>query len=307
MKRQLPPLNPLRTFDAAARQGSFTAAAAELNVTQAAISRQVATLEDYLGVKLFVRRNRDIKLTDHGRKYAASIGKALSIIDDAGLIFPSRKARVNTLHIQAYNTLAQFWLIPKLHRFLSERPQLDIQLRTSVEHVDFERGDIHVWMNFGKVNRTDLIVVPFLQDAIQPACSAELAAAYAGQSMDKILANATILHASHRRGDWSAWLRHIGMTNFRPKRSIIFESSALVYEAAAKGLGIALVQLPIAQSHLASGQLALLADTPLIRPLYHQIVYHPSTADSPTLQAFVEWIKAEVEADGSVVPEPSSI
>src|SRR5690606_2488824 len=109
-----------------------TAAAAELNVTQAAISRQVATLEAYLGVKLFVRRNRDIKLTDHGRKYAASIGKALSIIDDAGSIFPSRKARVNTLHIQTYNTLAQFWLIPRLQRFLDERPYLDIQLRTSV-------------------------------------------------------------------------------------------------------------------------------------------------------------------------------
>lgn len=303
MKRQLPPLNPLRTFDAAARHGNFTAAAAELHVTQAAISRQVATLESYLGVKLFVRKNRNIRLTDHGRKYAASIGKALSIIDDAGLIFPSRKARVNTLHIQAYNTLAQYWLIPRLQRFVNERPQLDIQLRTSVEQVDFERGDIHVWLNFGKVNRADLIVVPFLQDAIQPACSVELAASYAGLEMNEILASATVLHASHRRGDWGAWLRHIGLANFRPKRSITFESSALAYEAAAEGLGIALVQLPMVQTHLASGKLALLTDTPLIRPLYHQVVYHPSAADSPTLQAFVEWVNAEAQADGVFVPE----
>lgn len=293
MRRQLPPLNPLRTFDAAARQGSFTAAAAELNVTQAAISRQVASLERYLGVKLFVRRNRDIKLTDHGRRYAASIGKALSIIDDAGLVFPSRKARVNTLHVQAYNTLAQFWLIPRLQRFLESRPNLDIQIRTSVEHVDFERDDIHVWLNFGPVNRSDLVVVPFLQDAIQPACSAELAEAYKGLGMEDILRHATILHASHRRGDWNAWLRHVGVTNLRPRRSIVFESSALVYEAATKGLGIALVQLPIAQAQLSSGQLVPLLDGPLVRPLFHQIVYHPSMADFPALQEFVEWIRSE--------------
>jgi LysR family glycine cleavage system transcriptional activator len=137
MSATIPPLNPLRTFEAAARLSSLTHAAEELNVSQVAVSRQVKVLEDYLGVVLFKRLHRGIELTEEGRQLYEGVTRAFIEIGNAARRV-SRRGRRDILAIQSYTTFSQRWLIPRLTQFHETFPRIEVRLSSSIAPVDFE-------------------------------------------------------------------------------------------------------------------------------------------------------------------------
>src|SRR5690606_33630468 len=145
---RLPPLGPMRAFEAAGRLGSIRRAADELHVTPAAVSRQVKALEDYLGVKLFSRGHRAITLTPVGKRYLAEISAHLAAIPQAtAKRIASRRRKV--LNILAYTTFARRWLIPRLSSFHASHPEVEVRLTTSLDWVDFDREDVDAAIRLG--------------------------------------------------------------------------------------------------------------------------------------------------------------
>ncbi|MGE3896586.1 MAG: LysR family transcriptional regulator [Variibacter sp.] len=242
MKRALPPLNPLRTFEVAARHGSFTRAAEELGVTQAAVSRQVALLEDYLGASLFKRSNREIRLSPAGERYAVAIAESFETIERASETFPSKRKGIQSLVVRGYASFLQHWLIPRIPAFYAKHPHIELQLRASIEEVDFAREDVHLWIHFGAVNKPNLVVKPFIRDIIQPVCSPGIAKKIANMPISVALSSVPILQTVHRPRDWKTWLRSVGIDNFKMHKAQVFENSALAYQAAIGGMGIAMAQ-----------------------------------------------------------------
>ena len=293
MKRALPPLNPLRTFEVAARHGSFTRAAEELGVTQAAVSRQVALLEDYLGASLFSRSNREIRLNASGQRYARSISESFDAIERATSSFPAQRRGIQSLVVRSYATFMQYWLIPRIPAFYAKNPHIELQLRASVDDVDFARQDVHVWIHFGAVNKPNVVAKPFIKDVIQPVCSPAMAKKIANMPIGEALSGVPILQTVHRPRDWNTWLRSVGIDNFKMRKVQTFENSALAYQAAMSGVGVAMAQLCLVEKHIQNGDLVALFGRPLMRPHSYHIVYSKSGEDIRGVRTFVSWLLSE--------------
>jgi LysR family glycine cleavage system transcriptional activator len=291
MRRTLPPLNPLRFFEVAARHESFTKAADELRVSQAAVSRQVSVLEAYLNTQLFRRRNREVKLTDVGAQYARAATQAFDVIERGTEELPVAGRHVPSLHVRVYTSFALNWLIPRLGRFYAKHPEVRLELGTSVEDVDLNKDDVDLWIHFGRVSHSDLIVEPFLHDVLQPAVSPRLLRNKMPKDI-KFLSELTLLQTVRRPRDWATWLHHATNGNVKPKRIEVFENSALAYEAAVEGLGFTMAQLPLIERHVGAGRLVPLFK-PLIRPNTHHSVYRTARKDFRPLRTFCSWITAE--------------
>ncbi|MEE8394177.1 MAG: LysR family transcriptional regulator, partial [Rhodospirillales bacterium] len=170
MVRRLPPLNALRVFEAAARHLSFTRAAGELNVTQAAVSHQIKSLEERLGLSLFRRINRGLLLTDEGQTMLVPVSEALDLI--AGAL--ERLQSVESTGILTVSVLPSFaakWLVPRLGRFTAANPDIDIRLSTTLELVDFVRDGVDIAVRYGRGEWPDLKTVKLMAEDIFPVCS----------------------------------------------------------------------------------------------------------------------------------------
>lgn len=287
MKRVAVPLNPLRAFEAAARLSSFTEAAAELSVTQVAISRQVRVLEDYLGVALFTRGPSSIQLTDAGARLYPAVGRALDEISHAAALV-SRRNRPDVLAIQAYTTFAQHGLIPLLSRFHEKHPGIEVQLSASTQPVDFAHQDIDAairsgigdWPDYESDFLTPIELIPVLSPAL-------LKTADLRQPAD--LARVTLLHSLARPDDWIAWSRAAGAAGIRQARGLKFENSAMAYEAAIQGVGCAIGIRALVERYLASG--ALVAPFPLTCSMGGYYLIRPKgRIEPPALRVFRDWL-----------------
>jgi LysR family glycine cleavage system transcriptional activator len=287
MKRVPVPLNPLRAFEAAARLQSFTEAAAELNVTQVAISRQVRVLEDYLGVSLFTRGPSSIHLTDAGARLYPSVGRALDEISHAAALI-SRRSRPDVLAIQAYTTFAQHGLIPLLSDFHEKHPGIEVQLSASTQPVDFSHQDIDAairsgtgaWHDYASDFLTPIELVPVLSPAL--AKTAKLR-----EPAD--LARVTLLHSLARPDDWTSWRRAAGLDKATRLRSLKFENSAMAYEAAVQGVGCAIGIRALVGRYLDSG--VLVAPFPITHRMGGYYLLRPKGRhESPALEVFRTWL-----------------
>lgn len=290
MPRHLPPLNPLRVFEAAARHVSFTRAADELSVTQAAVSRQIAVLEGYLRVSLFERHPSGLRLTEAGAAYLKSIRQAFDLID-AATAEVKAASTAEILRLRVYNTFAICWLIPRLHAFRDLNPEVTIDLSTAVGPVDFERQDIEVSIALGDGEWPDLAVFKLFDDVIAPVCSPRFLTGRPVLSVDD-LARCPLLSARYRRRDWADWLAAAGST-LRPRNVLMFESSYLSYQAAKEGIGIAMGQIGLLGADLSRGDLVTPFPLQLKRPLAYYVVHPPRLARDRRIRAFRDWILAE--------------
>ena len=173
LTRRLPPLNALRAFEAAARHLSFTKAADELAVTQAAISRQVKSLEDFLGTRLFNRVNRGLVLTDDGQAYWPELRDAFDGIDQATLRLRANDSS-GTLTVSVLSSFAARWLVPRLGRFRELQPDIDVLVAPKDEFVDFQRENVDVGIRYGRGIYPGLRTDPLLEEEIFPVCSPAL-------------------------------------------------------------------------------------------------------------------------------------
>jgi LysR family glycine cleavage system transcriptional activator len=289
--RRLPPLNALRVFDAVSRLGSLTRAAEALSITQSAVSRQIAVLEDYLGRPLFERERYGVRLSVAGAAYALEIAPALASIEAA-----SRRMletmQVRPLHLRCYNVVAVKWLIPRLPRFQRLHPRIEVRVSQGPGLTDFEGEGLDLAIQFGDGRWPRLNRRPLIPDMIQPVCSPQLLREHPALRSVGGLRQVRILHTGLRPDDWPSWLAAFGDRDL-PVNSMEFPSLLMTYQAAAEGMGVAMGQLALLEQDLARGTLVKLFDTHLRRPLAYHIVWPKGRRRSARLQAFVDWLLSE--------------
>ncbi|WP_439519297.1 LysR substrate-binding domain-containing protein [Hydrogenophaga sp.] len=257
MSWKLPPLNALKAFESAARLGTMTAAGDELNVTQVAITRQIAALEASMRVSLFVREHRSIRLTKAGETLFVAVTRSFHELQSATESMSEGSAIV--LKICGYATFTMRWLIPRLHRFHNLHPHIDIQLHSSMDVVDFERSDIDVAIRGGDGQWPAWDCVLLAPIELVPVCSPGRRAALKSNRFPGDLARVTLLHSKARPHDWRKWLEAVSAPTDRARTGITFDNGSLAYQAAIDGAGVAMAQHVLVADDLAKGSLVALS------------------------------------------------
>ena len=245
MSRRLPPLNALRAFEAAARHLSFTRAASELNVTQAAISHQIKALEDHLGLSLFRRLNRALMLTEQGQTLFPAVRDALDRLAEAAARLRAREAG-GTLTVSTLPSFAVKWLVPRMSHFQDRHPDIDLRISAKEYLVDFARDGIDVAIRFGRGEWPGVRVEWMADEALTPVCSPVL---LSGLRSPGDLAHATLLHEDMLPlgsfPTWETWLAAAGVDGVDASRGPRFSHTHLMLQAAMDGRGVALGQMLI--------------------------------------------------------------
>lgn len=288
MHRRLPPLNAVKAFEAAARHASFTRAADELHVTHGAVSRQVQTLEDWLGVPLFERHNRRVVLTEAGAAYAAEIGAALDRIALA-TARQAEQGRPRLLHVNALATFTLRWLIPRLSGFQRANPAIELRLTTSNVPLARLTEPFDVAIRGGPETRPGHVAEPFLSERRIPVCSPALLRRLPLDEPAQLRQH-TLLHAATLPRVWPDWLRAAGVPDLAPQASVTLEHFYLTLQAALDGLGIAMGPERLIADDVAAGRLVLpFAGPALPARSYYTYVPEARTQD-PAIRAFCGWL-----------------
>ena len=288
----IPPLNPLHVFDVAARHLSFTRAAAELRVPQPAISRQINTLEGFLGVRLFERDRHGLRLTSEGEEFQRQIAPAFRIITNAtASVMTTGKAE--PLKIRVYTTFAAKWLISRLPSFYVAYPNIKLNISNVVTPIDFEKDKVDLAVQFGTGNWPGVETEILFKDVIQPVCSPKLLKRTRLVELDD-LRNVQLLHSHYRRADWPDWLMAVKRPDLLTDAGVNFPSSVLTYQAAVEGVGVAVGQLFLLRNEIQDGTLVPLFNAPFERPMAHYIAWPKNRPLSRKARSFVHWLKAEV-------------
>ncbi|MBK1838836.1 transcriptional regulator GcvA [Azospirillum sp. YIM B02556] len=285
--RRLPSLNGLRAFEAAARHGSFTAAAAELHVSQAAVSRMVKLLEERLGFALFDRRANALTLTDRGRALRPALTEAFdSIARRVEQVSAMRAGPVLTVGMGA--TVAVRWLIPRLSSFHLAHPEIEVRIATGGAGAPMN-DDWTCAVLLGDGQWPGYEAERLFSSSLQPVCAPRLAAEL---HRPADLAGATLLHVSHWGEDWPRWLAAAGSADLAAKGGLSFGSYAMALQAAIDGVGVALAPRFYSLDDLAAGRLA----TPfrLAVPMAHSwyLVSRASRREDAGLTPFRDWLHA---------------
>lgn len=299
MNRRLPPLNALRAFEAAARHLSFTRAADELNVTQAAISHQVKALEARLGFVLFRRVNRGLLLTEEGQGLFPVIRNALDALAEGVERVRQREAR-GMLTVSVLPSFAVKWLVPRLSHFQERHPDIDLRISASERLVDFARDGIDVAVRFGRGFWPGLRIDHLFEEAITPVCNPAVAARLrepADLAGVPLLEEDMIL--TPELPNWRDWLAAAGVTGVDPSRGPRFSHTHIMLQAAIDGRGVALSQIVLAADDLAAARLVAPFPLRLSTPFGHYLVSPIATAERPRVKAFRDWVLSERAADAS--------
>lgn len=286
---KLPPLNPLRAFEVAARHGSIKLAAEELNVTPGAVSRHVQYLEEYFGLQLFERRNRELELTPAGQTYLASLTDAFGRIDEATRQLTERKRR-DRLHIWSSITFTMRWLVPRLPSFHLDNPGLDVAFTTSLAPLDFTADKVDVAIRARPIEGDRLTSVMLFETDLLPVCSKEFLAACKPFTEARDVLRHTRIHSAIRADDWAKWLRFAGIKGVDAYAGITFESSSLGYRAAQDGLGIALAQKALIADDLAKGRLVVALDLPLKGEAKYYMTFRRDQKQTRHRAQFQSWL-----------------
>ena len=294
MSRRLPSLNGLKAFEAAARHLSFTRAAAELNVTQAAVSHQVKALEERLGLALFRRLNRALLLTDEGQALLPPLSEALDRMALAvdGL---ARREETGVLTVSTLDSFAAGWLVRRLRRFRALYPDIEIRIATSNHLVDFTRDDVDIAVRYGRGEWPGLDSVRLMTEKIFPVCSPALLADGPPLEKPQDLCFHTLLHEEMLE-DWRMWLLAAGVGDVDPTRGPWYTQANLVILAAMAGEGVALGRSVLVADDLAAGRLVKPFDVSLPAEYAYYVVHPEAAAGRPKVCAFRDWLLEEASA-----------
>lgn len=300
MAARLPSLNGLRAFEAAARHMSFTLAAAELNVTQTAISHQIRRLEEELGIRLFVRQNRALSLTPEAKEYLPGIRAAfndLRLATDRLL----RKDDGNVLTVSTLASLAAKWLLPRISDFQEKHPGIDVRITTSTALVDFKSGGVDAAIRYGRGQWPGLRADWLMADRMFPVCSPELLKRKPLRKPED-LANHVLLHSSSGNDDdWRLWLTAAGLpANLSRQPGVTFDLMFMTVQAAIDGLGVAMGRTSYVQDDIKKGRLVVPFEIELPVDAGFYLVSPEARADTPKLSTFRKWLSDIVKAK----PEP---
>lgn len=301
MSRHLPPLNALRAFEAAARHLSFAKAAEELNVTPAAISQQVKSLEAFTGIKLFRRLTRALVLTDAGQAALPPLREGFDrLAEAAGRMTADHDSAVLTVSVTP--SFAAKWLVPRLERFSSAHPEFDVRIDASEALTDFATDDVDMAIRYGAGNYDGLQSTCLMADAAYPVCSPGLLAGPKPLCTPDDLRHHTLLHVqwktqSEFQPNWSMWLKAAGVEGVDISRGPRFSYEGLSVEAAVKGMGVALALHSLVRDDLEAGRLVRPFPPSIIDATHfcYFLVCPPASAERAKVRAFRDWLVAESE------------
>ncbi len=302
MGRHLPSLRGMRAFEAAARLGSLTRAAAELNVTHAAISHQIRALEAELGQPLFVRRARGVGLTAPAERYLPSLSQALDLMDRASSELRQQDRR-RPLVVSLSQGIAARWLMPRLHRFRLAFPEIPLALMPSARAVDLRRDEADIGLRYGDGGWPDLQVDLLLRPRITPVVGKRLLEQGPPLRDPADLAAHTLIH-TERDPDWERWLAAARVGGLSPVSNLYFSDCSLTLAAASEGLGVAMGYSGFIELDLAAGVLVQPFRLSLAADHAYFVVTRPEKAQDTRVVRFRDWLRAEVEATPGVAREP---
>jgi len=279
-------LNGLRAFEAAARCGSFTAAAKELHVTQAAISQQVRLLEERLGFALFRRHANGLELTDQARAFQPGLTDAFDAIERlTEQVAAMRAGPVLTVGIAP--AFALHWLIPRLAEFNRKHPEVEVRMATGGARVPL-RDDWTCSVRRGEGHWPGYVAEELFPVPLVPVCTPSIAKRLRRPAD---LRNTTVIVVAHLRAQWTWWFEAAGLrASIRPVGEVVFESSAMAIKAVLDGVGVAVAQLPYVSDDLASGR--LVSPFPIVRRRFESwyLAYRPIRQNDPALILFRDWL-----------------
>lgn len=295
-RQDLPRLDLLRSFDAAARSLSFTQAAQELFLTQSAVSRQIQQMEAGLGVALFERRHRALELTEAGRVMQRAVADSLERLRDATRLVRAHST-MRTVAITTTPGFASLWLIPRLARFTAKHPEVDVRISATLDVQDLQRNQLDLAVRFCAIK--DGVGAALFEETVLPVCSPQLLANRANPLKSPAdLAHHTLLAIDTPRGmalteDWEPWIRVMGLAEIRAKNTVRFTQYTDVIAAAVAGQGVAIGRFPLLD--------ALLKNRSLVAPFKgaaasqrgYFLALSPLAANNADAQDFAAWLRAE--------------
>lgn len=290
----LPPLASLRAFAAVARTGSVTRAAADLGLSQPAISQHLRQLEAFLDLPLVSRNGGRLALTEAGRDYGQSLARAFAEMESAtARCLAAREFGVITLSLVP--TLATRWLIPRLATFHEQFPDIEVRLATATRDAVLEQPGIDLAIQTGASAEDwpGYDATFLMADACFPVMSAAFAAIKPVTRAADLAGHVWLeVKASSRAGDWSRWLAAAGMAGLRPKRRLGFDNSTQALAAARAGLGVALAHRPFVLDDLKEGSLVAPLDLSVPEPHAYWLVRRAEVRPSAKLARFCNWLTA---------------
>jgi LysR family transcriptional regulator, glycine cleavage system transcriptional activator len=298
-------LDLLKGFEAAARHLSFTQAAQELSITQSAVSREIKTLEDQLGQRLFTRINRGLRLTDAGQLLYRAVGAALTLIDEAtDRLVASEEAE--RLTVTTSVPLASMWLVPKLWRFVRLHPEVDVRSVAAEQNLDLERERLDIAIRWTPPGSNVPGGEPLFDMEMFPVCSPGLARDHVrplkrpADLKSHVLLDLEIVTSRGPWSDWGPWLDAMRLVDLKPASTLRFSHFDQVIQAAIDGSGVAMGRNPHNARHLREGLLvAPLGREAILNWGTYFVLIHPRSAKRPVVKEFVAWVRDEVRQDAA--------
>ncbi|SMC99859.1 LysR substrate-binding domain-containing protein [Rhizobium sp. RU36D] len=301
MHSRLPPLNPLRAFEAAARRGSVSAAARELNVTHGAVSHQIRALEESLGVALFERGAKRLKLTPQAALLLPAVSQAFGEIAAATAMM-KRPATSGDLTITCVPALLSFWIIPRLHRFTEQYPDVRLTLIAANDPARLHSPEVDICILYGDGNWADCWARLWSHLRLFPIASPTLINSKPLRSI-RDLSDHTLIHGDDGR-EWNTWLTAADAVDVTRTQQHFMSDARLSTEAALHGQGIALGDPITAGNLIARGELIVPFDLSVPANDAFYVACRPALRAAPIVKVFIDWLFASLEADS--LPEPQT-
>ncbi|MDW4498701.1 LysR substrate-binding domain-containing protein [Sulfitobacter sp. D35] len=292
-RRYLPSISALVAFEAAARHGSATQAAAELSLTQSAVSRQLRTLEEQLEVSLLAREGRGLALTPAGAAYVEKVRDILQRLAQASVSARTDPA-AGALNLAILPGFGMHWLAPRLSDFATRHPEVTVNLSTRLKPFDFRTSAFDAAIHFGREDWPGVSYLPLLPEIVVPVCRPGLVE---GEATDpKALLARDLLHLETRPRAWLRWFRALGADVDLPP-GMVFDQFSTMAQAAIHGLGVALLPTFAADPYLARGELVLASDRTSESIGTYYLVWPSDRPESVPCRSFITWLAAQAESD----------
>ncbi|MFZ2289003.1 MAG: LysR family transcriptional regulator [Halopseudomonas yangmingensis] len=293
MRRKIPPTQALICFESAARHESFTKAAEELSLTQSAVCRQIANLEEFLDVQLFRRTRRGVKLTETGQTYSRRIASRLDAVERDTLSVMGNQGTA-TLELATVPTFATQWLLPRLQGFLVQHPHVTVNLTNRTRPFLFADTEFDAAIYFGDGDWSGTEAHFLMHESPVPVCSPALIAP-TSQLTPAQIAQLPLLQQTTRPYAWRQWFASLGMRVEHDLNGTRLELFSMLAQAAMHGMGVALIPPFLIRDELASGKLINLCAHSFDSDNAYYLAIPERKAESATLQAFRDWLLEEAE------------
>jgi LysR family glycine cleavage system transcriptional activator len=301
-RRQILDNVKLQAFESAARHGSFTGAAKELDLTQSAVSRQIKELEQQLGVPLFERIRQRVVLSGAGRRFLPEARRLLDHLEQSTLRIMA-SPHGTTLNIATLPTFGARWLIPRLPEFLEKYPGVVVNLASQAKPFDFEESAFDAAIHYGKPIWPQAACRFICQEELFAVASPGLLERRSGPPMEEVV-QGPLLHLDSRPGAWSDWLRTAGADDTYAYRGHRFDQFNMVISAAIGGLGFGLIPRYLIEEELAGAALKIIVDKPLVEENAYYLAVPQSELENPLLEQFYNWMIGKVSGRR---PRPESL